>query len=92
VHDSKTEFAIGLRACIMSDRSFSPPSCVESLPRRRRSLGICRIIKMSQRLIGEIGERRESGVGAEGYTSIEVADPSIFKTVEPKVGSLRNSP
>jgi hypothetical protein len=32
-------------ACVKSNRPFSPLSCVESLPRRRRSLGICRIHK-----------------------------------------------
>ena len=42
VHDSKTGIGICLRACVMSDRPFSPLSCVGSLPPRRLSLGICR--------------------------------------------------
>jgi hypothetical protein len=52
VHDSKTGIGICLRARVMSDRSFSPLSYVGSLPLWRLSLGICRITKMPQRLIG----------------------------------------
>jgi hypothetical protein len=48
VHDRKLESDISLRACVMSDRPFSPLSCVESLLLWRRSLGICRISKMPQ--------------------------------------------
>jgi hypothetical protein len=35
----------------MSDRLFSPSSCVGSLPLRRLSLGICRVSAMPQRPI-----------------------------------------
>ena len=64
VHDSKTGIAIGLRACMMSDRPFSPPPCVESLPLRGRSLGICRIKKMPKRLIaGNRIFKRPSSLG-----------------------------
>src|ERR1700754_1668407 len=37
-------------ACVMSDRPFSPPPCVRSLPLWRRSLGICHVTEMPQRL------------------------------------------
>jgi hypothetical protein len=40
VRDGKPEQVIGLRTRVMSDRLFSPLSCVESLLPRRRSLGI----------------------------------------------------
>jgi hypothetical protein len=63
VRDGKPEQIIGLRTRVMSDRLFSPLSCVESLLPRRRSLGICRITKMPQDGVTPCQPIRNESVG-----------------------------
>jgi hypothetical protein len=87
VHDSKTGIAIGLRACICRIIPFRRRDVSKVCHGSGVLLAICRITKMSQRLIAEVAERHESGVGARRrYTSIEIAHPQ-FQTAKPKVGS-----